>query len=111
MKKFTVNGKEYSAKAFDFNTVCDMEDMGVQVSEMSKKPMASVRAYFALCSGSGVVFAGKEMEQHVAKGGVFEEIIAIMDEEIGKSDFFRALRERAEKEDAADQSQKEAEEK
>ena len=57
------------------------------------------------------IFAGKEMEQHVSKGGVFEEIVAIMDEEIGKSDFFRALRERAEKEDAADQSQKEAEEK
>ena len=49
MKTFTVNGKEYRAKEFDFNLMCDFEDMGISIADMSKKPMAVVRAYFALC--------------------------------------------------------------
>ena len=70
MKTFNVNGKEYKARAFDFNLMCDFEDMGISIAEMTNKPMSVIRAYFALCTGKGKEFAGKEME---------------------KSDFFRSL--------------------
>lgn len=98
MKTFTVNGKEYKAKAFDFNLICDLEDMGISLQEARNKPMSMVRAYFGLCAEKGKEYAGKEMEEHVIGGGSFEDIMKIMAEEMEKSDFFRKLNKRAEQE-------------
>lgn len=105
-KTFKINGKEYAAKAFDFNLVCDLEDMGVSMQEMNKKPMATARAYFALCNGMGKEIAGKELEAHLISGGNFDEVIKVMLEEMEKSDFFRSLTESSEAEITENQSKK-----
>lgn len=102
MKTFTVNGKEYTAKAFDFNLVCDLEDMGVSLQEASNKPMSMVRAYFGLCAGKGKEYAGKEMEAHIVGGGTFDDVVNVMSEEMEKSDFFRNLNKTTEQETAED---------
>lgn len=102
MKTFAVNGKEYKAKAFDFNLVCDLEDMGVSLQEASNKPMSMVRAYFGLCAGKGKEYAGKEMEAHIVGGGTFDDVVNVMSEEMEKSDFFRNLNKTAEQETAED---------
>lgn len=106
VKTFTVNKKEYKAKSFDFNLVCDLEDMGISMREMNKKQMATMRAYFALCSGISNEQAGKEMEAHVIAGGNFEEISTALNEEMDKSDFFRALTKTAEEEVTENQTEK-----
>lgn len=98
MKTFTVNGKEYKAKAFDFNLICDLEDMGISLQDASSKPMSMVRAYFGLCAGKGKEYAGKEMEAHIIGGGSFEDIMNAMSDEMEKSDFFRNLNKNAEQE-------------
>lgn len=98
MRTFEINGKKYIAKAFDFNTVCDLEDMGMSMSDAHNKPMSMVRAYFALCTGRGKEFAGKEMEQHIINSGNFDAIMNAMSEEMEKSDFFRNLSKKAETE-------------
>lgn len=90
-KTFKVNGKEYVAKEFSFNLVCDLEDMGISMADIAEKPMSTVRAYFALCTGKGKDYAGKEMEQHLISGGNFEEVVEAMNAEMEKSDFFRYL--------------------
>lgn len=104
MKTFTVNGKEYKAKAFDFNLMCDLEDMGVSIADMPNKPMTVVRAYFALCTGKGKEFAGKEMEQHLINGGTFDDVVNAMSEEMEKSDFFRSLNKTEEQKTTKSQS-------
>lgn len=91
MNTFVVNGKEYKAKAFDFNLVCDLEDMGISLEEAGRKPMSMVRAYFGLCAGKGKEYAGKELEAHIIGGGKFDNIMSAMSEEMEKSDFFRNL--------------------
>lgn len=106
MKTFEVNGKEYSAKPFTFNTVCDLEDMGVSMGDIQRKPMSMVRAYFAICSGRGAQFAGEEMEEHVISGGDFTKIMEIISEEMNASDFFRSLNKTAETEDAEGETEK-----
>ena len=100
MNTFTVNGKEYRAKAFDFNLVCDLEDMGIPLEQAGNKPMSMVRAYFGLCAGKGKEFAGKELEAHVIGGGSFENIMSAMSDEMEKSDFFRNLNKTEETKDA-----------
>lgn len=102
MKTFKINGKEYKAKEFDFNLICDLEDMGIPMAEMSSKPMATARAYFALCTKQGKEFAGKELEAHIVSGGGFEDLINAMAEEMEKSDFFQSLIKKTEAEVAAE---------
>lgn len=96
MRTFTVNGKRYNAKPFDFNTVCDLEDSGVALTEMSKKPMSMARAYFAICLGGDTEKAGQEIQAHVVNGGNLNEIYTIMGEEMNESDFFQALNQKTE---------------
>lgn len=107
MRKFVVNEKEYVAKPFDFNLVCDLEDYGFSMEEMGNKKIKAVRAYFALCAGMTVEQAGKEIEQHVIKGKDVSDITAAMNEEMEKSDFFRALFKATETETAANQKETE----
>lgn len=105
MNTFTVNGTEYKAKPFDFNLVCDLEDMGISLEEMGKKKMSAVRAYFAICAGKGNEFAGKELNDHFVSGGKFDDIITAMNKEMENSDFFQALNKTAETEDSENQTE------
>lgn len=91
MRKITINGKNYNAKPFDFNLVCDLEDLGIAIADLGIKPMVTLRAYVALCMGKDLAVAGKEIEKHLAKGGNFDEAIKVMSEEMEASDFFRTL--------------------
>lgn len=104
MNTFTVNGTEYKAKPFDFNLVCDLEDMGISLEEAGRKPMSMVRAYFGLCVGKGKEYAGKELEAHIIGGGKFDDIMTAMSDEMEKSDFFRNLNKTAEAEIATDET-------
>lgn len=47
MKKFKLNGKEYEAKEFDFNLICDLEDMGISLDAAAEKTMNLIRAYIS----------------------------------------------------------------
>ena len=96
MRTFVINGKRYTAKPFDFNTVCDLEENGVPLQEMSQKPMSMVRAYFALCFKGNREDAGKEIQAHVIGGGDFNELYKVMGEEMNESDFFQALNKKTE---------------
>ena len=88
---FTINGKKYLAKPFDFNMVCELESYGVPITQMTDKPMSMVRAYFALCFNGSKEDAGKEIEAHVISGGNFNDIYEVMGAEMNESDFFQAL--------------------
>lgn len=109
MNTFKINGKECNAKPFDFNLVCDLEDMGISLEEAGRKPMSMVRAYLGLCTGKGKEYAGKELEAHITSGGKFDEIMTAMSDEMEKSDFFRNLSKTAETETATDKTAEAAE--
>ena len=90
-RTFTINNKRYTAKPFDFNLICDLEDAGVQLAEISDKPMSAVRAYFTICSGLDKEEAGLEMQAHLIGGGKMDDVIEAMNAEMKESDFFRAI--------------------
>lgn len=100
MKTFEINGKEYNARPFDFNLMCDFEDKGIQLEEMSRKSRAVLRAYFALCAGIGLEEAGEELENHFIGGGDFSDIQEVFGKEMEMSSFFQSIIKRAEKENA-----------
>lgn len=90
-KTFKINGKIYKAKPLDANAVCDIEEMGVSLTSGKPAVFSMARAYFALCCGKGKEYAGSEIEAHIVSGGKFDDLINVMNEQMEKSDFFRAL--------------------
>lgn len=91
MNTFNINGNTYIAKPFDFNLLCDLEDMGVSMNTMATKTMSTARTYFALCCGGDKEFAGNELQAHMINGGSFEGLISAMAKEMEESDFFQAM--------------------
>lgn len=88
MRTFEVNGKTYNAKPFDFNMICDFEDMGVAL-----KPggTATIRGYLALCGNMSLEEAGKEISEHFIANENLDSINEAMGAEMGDSDFFQKL--------------------
>lgn len=103
MNIFKINGTEYNAKPFDFNLVCDLEDMSVPLDDMGAKKMSAIRGYFALCAGGDKESAGKEINRHFINGGKIDGIIDAMSKEMEASDFFRALQKTTEEAVATDE--------
>jgi hypothetical protein len=91
-----INGNEYRNVPIDFNAVCKLEDMGVDIANIDGKVMTVARAYAALCMRKPIEFAGKEIEKHVQNGGTLNDIYEAFAAEVEKSDFFRALQKQAE---------------
>lgn len=108
-KTFTINGNKYKAKEFDFELVCDLEDMGLSIDEMGKKPLSATRSYFALCAGLNKSTAAKEIQNHLIAGGTLEELNNVVSEAIENSDFFQAISKTAEETDAENQAEETAE--
>lgn len=87
---FEINGKEYEAKPFTFNMICELEDMGFSIEDMDRKALSMIRAYFALCIGD-VVTAGNEIEAHIIGGGDLAGISEAIGKELNESGFFKAM--------------------
>lgn len=102
-RTFTINGKLYQAREITFNTICELEDAGVSLTEIEQKPISTVRSYFAICLGGNKEVAGQEIEKHIINGGSLDEIMTAFREELADSDFFQALTKTANEEAAENQ--------
>lgn len=105
LRTFKVNGKSYKSKELDFNAMCDLEDMGVSMVDIKSKSLSLIRAYLSFCGNMSVEEAGNEVMLHLQNGGKFDEIMEELKTAIENSDFFRILKERAEEEDAENQTE------
>lgn len=94
-KTFTINGNKYEAREFDFDMVCDFDELGLDLDSMFRKQMASIRVYFSICAGISKEQAGKELNEHIMNGGKLNELIEVFKDSVMKSDFFRAISEGA----------------
>ena len=102
-RTFTINGKLYQAREITFNTICELEDAGVSLTEIESKPISTVRSYFAICLGGNKEVAGQEIERHIINGGNLDEIMTAFREELADSDFFQALTKTANEETTENQ--------
>lgn len=101
--RFSVNNVSYIAKPFDFDMVCELEDMGVSFEKIDKLPLGLIRAYFAICANITKEQAATQIQAHLINGGKLDDITEPMAKEMNDSDFFRAMSEN--KEQTATQAQ------
>lgn len=91
---FTLNNRRYEAKEVDFNLICDLSDMGINIMDMSglrDNPLSVIRAYVALCMGVDKQTAGAEVQEHIIGGANFDEILGIITNKMDSSGFFQAI--------------------
>ena len=88
---FTINNHRYNALEFDFNLICDLEDMGVSIDRIKRNPASAIRAYLTLCMDAEKADAGIEIQEHMIHGGTLDDIINAMTSKLEESDFFQAL--------------------
>lgn len=96
-----VNGRDYKEAEIDFNAVCELEDMGISLSNLKKvSEYKLARAYFALCIGGAekLELAGSEINKHIIAGGDFAAILEAFGKAVKESGFFQALTTRTEAE-------------
>ena len=105
-KTFTINGIAYIPIEFDFNTICEFDEMGISISEIAKKPTASARAYLALYHNNDKTWAGNEIQTHIVNGGSLEGILEAFTDSLSNSGFFHKITEqRREKENEQDSAE------
>lgn len=108
-KAFTLNGRTILAKPFDFNMICDLEDVGIEMTSLGKHNTGLLRAYVSICGGISVAEAGYLIQEHVLAGGKLDELNETIAREVTESDFFQKLNEQTmEKETTASSSKKKA---
>lgn len=100
-----INGRSYKMPELDFNAMCELEDMGVVLTDMDKKVLTTVRGFLALAMGSDMEIAGKELEEHLASGGNIEDMVEEINKAVNESGFFQALSQRKTKETAEGKKQ------
>lgn len=91
-----INNKSYKAEPFSFNTICQLEELGLQLADIETKGMSVFRAWVAICIGSDLDTAGKEIEAHCINGGDIAELMEEFEKTVETSGFFQALTKTAE---------------
>lgn len=95
-------GKEYKIPEIDFDTVCELEDAGISLSDIGKpkkKTMSIVRAFVKLATGLESEEVSALVEEHLINGGGFEGIFEEITKALEESRFFQKMAERAKAKD------------
>lgn len=105
-KTFEINGRKYVSQEFTYNTICDLQDAGINIDAMGDRSASMVRAFFSIWSGMTLEEAGAELGKHMMAGGNLDAIGAAINDSMENSDFFRSLAKTAEANTTASKSKK-----
>ena len=88
-----LNGRTYKAADFDLNLICDFEDRGITLDDISNKMFSVLRQYVASSVETDVKTAGNMLSEHLKNGGKLEDISDVMSAAMEDSGFFRSTSE------------------
>lgn len=90
-KEFILNGKNVVIPEFTFNTVVQLEEMGISLADLGKSSLRFVRAILAIALNVGENEAGTAIEAFVTDGGDLTELFEAVSEKVVESGFIKAL--------------------
>ena len=97
MSYVIINGNKYDIPEVDFDAVCELEEMGVNLLAQNKeKPQIAtiVRGFSAWIMGVDVQTASREIESHIANGGNVLDILSKVTDAVTNSGFFAQNRQK-----------------
>ena len=90
-KEFILNGKKVIIPEFTFNTVVQLEEMGISLTEFGKSTLRFVRAVIAIALEVSEKEAGVAIEAYVKDGGDLTELFETVSNTVVESGFIKAL--------------------
>ena len=89
-----LNDKEYTMPEIDFNAICELSELGVDVMNpetLSKHPIPTARAVVAWITGENLTTAGNLIQTHLIAGGDIAHVLTGFIGGIEDSGFFKSL--------------------
>lgn len=90
-RKIKVCGKEYVLPKLDFNAMCELEELGFDITKAGSKTMSTIRSLLAFVMKCTPEEAAKAIEQEVKENHSFVAISETLFGMINDSDFFQNL--------------------
>ncbi len=87
-KSIVINSKEYEIPNFDFDSVCELEELGLDFNS-TKQSFGFIRALVAYTMQCGVEEASQAIQEHI-KTGSFADF-NVLTKALTESDFFQNL--------------------
>ena len=97
MSYVIINDNRSQIPEVDFDAVCELEEMGVNLLAQNKeKPQIAtiVRGFSAWIMGVDVQTASREIESHIANGGNILDILSKVTDAVKNSGFFAQNRQK-----------------
>lgn len=88
---FTINNVTYAVHDFDFNTIAELEEVGISAGRLVSPTPNVLRGLLAVNGHMTMEQAGEELTEHIVAGGDFEEMIEALAKSLENSDFFLKL--------------------
>ena len=95
-----INGKDYRIPELGFEQMCDLEDRGISLFDISnpgRKLLSILRSFVAIATGLDNESASELIEQHVYGGGNFDGWLDEINKAVEDSGFFQAVLKQEEK--------------
>ena len=89
-KTITINSKEYKIPEFNFETICELEDLGINFQDISEKSFSFIRGLVAYTTKKTLKNASQEIENHIENGGKLEDFVPLY-EAVTNSSFFQNI--------------------
>jgi hypothetical protein len=90
-EQFILNGKNVVIPEFTFNTVVQLEEMGISLAEFGKSTLRFVRAVIAVALDVSEKEAGIAIDKYVIDGGDLTELFEVVSQSVVDSGFIKAL--------------------
>ncbi len=84
-----INGTEYTTPALTFANLCKLEDWGLTVNDMAKRPLGFLAAFVALAVGGDLEDGKSAIEKHIEGGGTIDAISDELSQAVDNSGFFK----------------------
>lgn len=84
-----INGTEYTTPVLTFANLCKLEDWGLTVSDMSKRPLGFLAAFVAIAVGGDLEDGKSAIEKHIEGGGTIVAISDELSQAVDNSGFFK----------------------
>lgn len=85
-----INGKQYDAPALNFGAMCTLEKWGLQIGDLSSRPLGFLAGFVALAIGGDLTAGQAAIDAHLENGGNLEEISDALNKAVDESGFFKA---------------------
>lgn len=96
-----INGTEYTTPALTFANLCKLEDWGLTVSDMAKRPLGFLAAFVALAIDGDLETGKAAIEAHIQSGGSIDAISDELSKAVDDSGFFKGANQAEEKKASA----------